>query len=69
MSKKVEDFKKRKETIKQHKIKTEALYKTKGELVIHELDQVRQQIKSIEAATEKQEIHCEAIQNETRKTV
>lgn len=43
--KKVEQLRKKVDIGKNHKGKTEALYKTKSDMVVHELEQIKAQIK------------------------
>ena len=57
------------EAIRQYKAKTEGLYKTKSEMINHENDQLRSQIKTLENLTLNCHANCEDIQNESKKVV
>ena len=67
--KKWEELKKKVDNGKQHKTKTDSLYKTKSELVVHEQDQIRQQIRMMEVSIQKESEKCEMSQAETGKTI
>jgi len=62
LHKKAEELKKKIETVKQHKATTESLFKSKREVIGHENEQIRIQIKQIENATLTCHANCEEMQ-------
>lgn len=67
--KKAEELKKKLDVARNHKGKTDALYRTKADMLTHELEQIKTQIKQIEASTLSCHANCEEVQGEGKKVV